>query len=112
MLTAMVAVFAGFWSQQRLVLRRIHGLAAIDPEFGSAVEARNRRRHGIAARVVERLCAGRPEIEEEERARRIACLVAMTSFEFFDALVESSGDVAVAEGCLYPLVRKAIAPGE
>lgn len=112
MLAAMVDVFTGFWSQQRLVLKRIHGLAAIDPEFGRAVEARNRRRHGIASRVVERLCERRPEIGEEERERKIACLVAMTSFEFFDALAESSRDLALAEGWVYPLVKRAMASGE
>ena len=112
MLAAMVNVFTGFWSKQRLALRRIHGLAAIDPEFGQAVAARNQRRQGIASRVIERLYEGRPDIGTEERARKVACLVALTSFEFFDALVESSGDMALAEGWVYPLVKDAIAAGE
>jgi AcrR family transcriptional regulator len=111
MLAAMVDVFTAFWSQQRLVLKRIHGLAAIDPEFGQAVDARNRRRQGIAERVIERLCAGRPEIGEEERARKIACLVALTSFEFFDALVESCGNAGRAREYVCSLLRMTTVPG-
>ena len=33
-----VGVFCGFWAKNRLVIRRVHGIGAIDPEFG-AVEA-------------------------------------------------------------------------
>lgn len=105
MLAAMVEVFTGFWSQQRLILKRIHGLAAIDPEFGRAVEARNRRRHGIATRVIERLYGGRPEIGVEERARKVACLVALTSFEFFDQMIETCGDVERAAEYVLSVVR-------
>jgi AcrR family transcriptional regulator len=108
MLAAMVEVFTGFWSQQRLILKRIHGLAAIDPEFGRAVEARNQRRKMAASRVVERLSGGRPQLDTDERQRIIDCLVALTSFEFFDALVESSGSLERAAECIYPLVKKAV----
>ena len=109
MLAAMVEVFTGFWKKDRLLLKRIHGLAAIDPEFGSAVEARNQRRHGIATRVIERLYAGGPELVGKEKARKIACLVALTSFEFFDALVESCGDTDAASRLVYQIIRNAIA---
>src|SRR5579859_156142 len=90
MLAAMVDVFTEFWAKDRLLLKRVHGIAAIDPEFGRAVEARNRRRHGIAARVMERLYASGPQLNDEERARKIAILVALTGFDFFESLVESS----------------------
>jgi hypothetical protein len=38
----------------------------------------------------------------------IACLVALTSFEFFDALVESLGKAEAAEQQLPGLIRRAI----
>lgn len=107
MLAAMVDVFTSFWKKDRLLLKRIHGIAAIDPEFGKAVEARNQRRHGIAERVVDRLHAGRP-MGPEERTRKAACLVALTSFEFFDALAESTGSIENAAAWLHPLVRNAL----
>jgi AcrR family transcriptional regulator len=108
MLAAFVAVFTGFWAKDRLLLKRIHGIAAIDPEFGKAVAARNQRRKMAGARVVERLSAMAPGADEDQRTNKIAILVALTSFEFFDALVESSGSVEVAVASVYPLVKKAI----
>ena len=108
MLAAFVEVFTGFWAKDRLLLKRIHGIAAIDPEFGRAVEARNQRRKMAAGRVIERLFAGRQEISDEERRRKIACLTALTSFEFFDALVESSGSVDEAGASLPAIVNSVI----
>jgi len=108
MLAAFVEVFTGFWAKNRLLLKRIHGIAAIDPEFGRAIEARNQRRKIAATRVVERLSARFPGKDEEEKARKIAILVALTSFELFDALVESSGSVEMAATGVSLLVRKAV----
>jgi hypothetical protein len=65
MLVAFVAIFAGFWAKDRLLLKRIHGIAAVDPEFGKAVAARNQRRRVAAARVVERLPAMVPGTDEK-----------------------------------------------
>ena len=58
MLDGFIAVFANFWARNRLLLKRIHGIAAIDPEFGDAIDARNQRRHMAATRVVERIGDG------------------------------------------------------
>jgi hypothetical protein len=85
-------------------LKRIHGIAAIDPEFGKAVYARNQRRHMAATRVMERLGEG----VRGQKSDSIACLVALTSFEFFDALVESLGTVEAAEKQLPGLIRSAL----
>jgi AcrR family transcriptional regulator len=107
MLAGFVEVFADFWSRDRLLIRRIHGIAAIDPEFGAAVEARNRRRQMAAARVVDRLRDGGRD--PEDRTQRIATLYALTSFEFFDALAEACGNVKDAASSVLKLVRKAFA---
>jgi hypothetical protein len=80
MLVAFVAIFTGFLAKDRLLLKRIHGIAAIDPEFGKAVAARNQRRQMAAARLVERLPGLVPGTDEEERARKVAILVALTPF--------------------------------
>jgi AcrR family transcriptional regulator len=110
MLAAFVGVFAGFWAKDRLLLKGIHGIAAIDPEFGRVVEARNQRRMMAARRIIERIYAGKQGIEAGETERKIAILVALTSFEFFDALAESCGSVEAAVGWIYPLVKKAVGP--
>jgi AcrR family transcriptional regulator len=108
MLAAFVGVFVGFWGKDRLLLKRIHGIAAIDSEFGRAVEARNQRRKMAAGRVIERIHAGGKGIEAEELGRKIAILVALTSFEFFDALAESCGSGETAGMWIYPLVKTAV----
>jgi AcrR family transcriptional regulator len=104
MLDGFIAVFANFWARNRLLLKRIHGIAAIDPEFGDAIDARNQRRHMAATRVVERIGDG----VRGQKSETIGCLVALTSFEFFDALAESLGTVEAAEQQLPGLIRRAL----
>jgi AcrR family transcriptional regulator len=106
MLQEFVSLFADFWVKYRLLIRRIHGIAAIDPEFGKAVEARNRRRQMAATRIVGLLDAalGRSG-DEQGRAKRTALLHALTSFEFFDALAMPGSDIksemlAAVEKCV------------
>ena len=108
MLREFVNLFANFWAKHRLLLRRIHGIAAIDPEFGKAVESRNRRRQMAATRIVGLLDAtlGRTD-EASGREKKIALLHTLTSFEFFDVLTLNLPDsdiknevLAVVEKCV------------
>jgi len=108
LLCSFVGVFSDFWTKYRVLLRRIHGIAAIDPEFGAAVAARNRRRQGAVTRVVDRLESRQPLRNVELRGRRIGALYAMTSFEFFDALAESIGTEKDIPELLSALVRAAL----
>ena len=105
MIEGFIGVFSNFWATNRLLLRRIHGIAAIDLEFGKAVQARNQRRQMAAARVLERFDG---MARREERPERVACLVALTSFEFFDALGESLGSTESAQKQLPLLIRRAL----
>jgi AcrR family transcriptional regulator len=107
MLKGFIEIFSTFWMKDRLLIRRIHGVAAIDPEFGAAVEARNQRRRFAATRVIEMLDrrSGRDAAGKEQR---IATLHALTSFEFFDALAESCGDADEAARLLPGVVERAI----
>lgn len=107
MLDGMVDLFSNFWTKHRILLKRIHGIAAIDPEFGEAIQARNQRRHMVATRVIERLSSSIPAHEKRDR---VATLVALTSFEFFDALAESLGSAAAAHKQLPALIRRALLP--
>jgi AcrR family transcriptional regulator len=107
MLAEFVEVFTGFWTRNRLLLRRIHGIAAIDPELGAVLEARNRRRQMAALRVVDQV-SGKGG-KREERKQKIATLYALTSFEFFDALAESCGEAKDAAGLLLAITKKAFA---
>jgi AcrR family transcriptional regulator len=108
MLNSFVDVFCGFWSKNRVLLRRIHGIAAVDPEFNTAIEARNRRRQSAATRVVEMLDRQNAQADPASRDQRVATLRALTSFEFFDALAESSGSAQQAVQLLPAIVKKAL----
>lgn len=103
MLEGFVRIFSTFWAKNQLLLKRIHGIAAVDPEFGKAVQARNQRRQMAATRVMERLDGAK-----RGDPGRIASLVALTSFEFFDALTESAGSAEAAQGLLPDLIRRAL----
>jgi AcrR family transcriptional regulator len=107
MLDEFIAIFSTFWAENNLLLKRIHGIAAIDLEIGNAVRARNQRRKMAATRVIERLDSNSQQ-ESKEKSARIACLVALTSFEFFDALADSLGTVEAAEKQLPGLIKKAM----
>lgn len=80
MLREFVRVFCEFWRKNRVLFRRIHGIGAIDPDFGEILNARNERRYGAAVRIVQRLKRGRDE------SKFAAALAALTSFEFYDAM--------------------------
>lgn len=101
MLAGLVEIFTGYWSKHRMVLRRIHGIAAIDPEFGRAVAARNNRRRGLAARVVERL-------HGSVDGRRSGALYALTSFEFFDVMAEYCGSEEAAARAVLEMVKREV----
>ena len=101
-LVRFVGIFCGFWVKNRMLLRRVHGIGAIDPEFGAVIEARNRRRLMAATRIAQRMGVG------QDASQRAAMLAAITSFEFFDALAEISGSEAEAESMVLRLARSAL----
>jgi AcrR family transcriptional regulator len=102
MVSGLVQVFCGFWATDRLLLRRIHGIAAIDPEFASVLAARNQRRWMAATRVI-----GRLGLKDAKQA--VAKLYALTSFEFFDVLAEACQQGEV-EKILIGMVERTLDP--
>jgi AcrR family transcriptional regulator len=92
-----IAAFARFWAAERLVLRRLRSLAALDSELEHGVRARDARRRAglelLAGRLAERYAHLPPEVLEEA----VVVLHMLTSFETFDALAgpdRSPQDVA------------------
>ena len=81
-----VRVFARFWASDRDVIRRLHGLGAIDAEIGKGLRARNeRRRKGLDA-VLTRYQQMYIPRGRFERPIALDTLHMITSFETFDAL--------------------------
>lgn len=81
-----IAAFGRFWGADRLTLRHLRSLAALDAELAGALGARDeRRRHGL--RVILRRIAdahGRPT--EEAMEDTVNLLFTLTGFESFDTL--------------------------
>jgi AcrR family transcriptional regulator len=81
-----VACFGRFWGADRLVMRRLRALAALDPDVGKVIMARDERRHQGLRVLVDRLSrepgrTGRLNVDEA-----VTVLQAITSFETFDTL--------------------------
>jgi AcrR family transcriptional regulator len=100
-LVRFVGIFCGFWAKNRMLIRRVHGIGAIDPEFGAAIDARNRRRLMAATHIVQRMGG-------EDGTQKAAMLAALTSFEFFDALAEGCGSETEAEALVLRMARSAL----
>lgn len=80
-----IVQFASFWASDRDVIRRLHGVGAIDPEVGEGLRKRNdRRRKGLSV-IVERYQQWYP-LPLQQIARVIDTLHMLTSFETFDDL--------------------------
>ncbi len=108
MLGGFVEIFSTFWTKDRLLIRRVHGIAAVDPELGAVIEARNQRRRFAASRVVEILDRRNGGRDIDGKEQRIAMLHALTSFEFFDTLAESCGGADEAARLLPDIVERAL----
>jgi len=87
-----ITAFAGFWAADRVVMRRLRALAALDPDVGAVIAARDQRRREGLAVLVGRLPAGAGPGAQEA----VQVLYALTSFESFDTLAGPAGDLADA----------------
>jgi AcrR family transcriptional regulator len=103
-LDGLIDVFAHFWSSDRLVLRRLRAMAALDPELDEVLRERNEgRRQGL------RVILSRLDPHRDGRSKTTSDLVdvlfALTSFENFDVL---AGPERTPEQ-VAPLVKRAAA---
>ena len=118
-LVATITETVRFWSTDRPFLRRLLGLAAVDPETREVIERReNLRRHGWA--LVSEGFAARGELPPgATKADAVAVFTALSSFPLFDAL-QREGDasteqttatlVAFAQGWLGSTSRREAPP--
>jgi AcrR family transcriptional regulator len=77
-LATFVATLCRFWASDRVVLRRLRAMAALDADFGEAVQTRDEWRRAGLRVLLERRGERRPET--------VDILHSLTSFETFDAL--------------------------
>lgn len=103
-LDGLIDVFARFWSSDRLALRRLRAMAALDPELDEVLRERNEgRRQGL------RVIVSRLDSHGKGKGKAIGDLVdvlfALTSFENFDVL---AGPERTPEQ-VAPLIKRAAA---
>jgi AcrR family transcriptional regulator len=79
-----ITCFGRFWDVDRLVMRRLRALAALDQEVGVVISSRDQRRRSGLEVLVRRLNDEHLLAVEADLAVRM--LYTLTSFETFDAL--------------------------
>jgi AcrR family transcriptional regulator len=87
-----ITAFAGFWAADRIVMRRLRALAALDPDVGLVIAARDQRRREGLVILVGRLPASTAAAAEQT----VQLLYTLTSFETFDTLAGPDQDLAYA----------------
>ena len=107
-LDASIAAFGRFWAADRLFIRRLHAVAALDPDIAEGDRARHERRRHVVRGIVERIADryGRPSEESVDEATNI--LQTLTSFETFDALAGPSRSAEDVTPLLQRLARLAL----
>jgi AcrR family transcriptional regulator len=81
-----IRFFVQFWQSDRELIRRLHGIGAIDSEIGQGLQARNERRKNGLRVIVERYENSYLPLTPLEKPIAIDTLHMLTSFETFDAL--------------------------
>jgi len=103
-----ILVFARFWASDRDVIRRLHGLAAIDPEIGQGLRARNERRGQGLRVIINRYSKTYSSLTSIEEPVAIDTLHMLTSFETFDALAGSTRSLDEVVAIIRGLAHHAI----
>jgi AcrR family transcriptional regulator len=103
-----IAVFGGFWESDRLVVRRLNSLGALDPVLGRVLRGRAGLRRQHASALVGRLteALGRPVPQSFHEA--VAILHTLTSFETFDCLAGAKSSPLAVVPVVQRLARAAL----
>jgi AcrR family transcriptional regulator len=89
-LAAFIRGLVNFWSSDPVVIRRLHGMAALDAEIARGLAAREGRRRRAAAEIVRRVAPARTPRHGLWTQQLLAdSLSALASFETYDALARA-----------------------
>jgi AcrR family transcriptional regulator len=110
-LEKLVEVFAAFWASDEGLIRRMHGLAALDPEFAAVMDARQERRQRGLEVLVSRI-RQQHDLPDEGTAQEVVdTLFMLTSFESFEALARPGRRPEEIARILIRLARAALRLG-
>jgi AcrR family transcriptional regulator len=85
-LRGFIAAFARFWASDRLVMRRLRALAALDPDVAAVIEARDERNRTGLQILVDRISQQSNATSPIDAATVVQVVHTLTSFETFDSL--------------------------
>jgi AcrR family transcriptional regulator len=107
-LEAFVRTFADVWQEDRLVIQRLAGLAALDPEFGSVWHAREGRRRDGMRQIAARVATMRGKKRAVDVEAATAALYAIISPEGFEAMAGPGRTYGDVELLVHQLARKSL----
>jgi AcrR family transcriptional regulator len=107
-----ITVFGHFWESDRLVTRRLRGLAALDADFEQVIRARDERRRMGLGVIVQRLAdkQGRPAPAALDEIVNV--LYTLVSFETFDMLAGPTRTIEEVTPVVRRLARAALSLDE
>ncbi len=103
-----ISIFGRFWEVDRLVMRRLRALAALDPDFEQVIRTRDEwRRKGVRA-IAQRIVEKQSPALSEGFDGAVDVLFTLTSFETFDTLAGVSRSVEEVVPMVQHLARAAL----
>jgi AcrR family transcriptional regulator len=105
-----ILVFSRFWDVDRLVMRKLRALAALDPDFEQVIRTRDEWRRNAIRVIVQRLTEQHGQPAPEAVDEVIDVLFTLTGFEFFDTLAGPTRSIRDVVPIVQQLARAAI-PG-
>ena len=100
-----IICFGRFWDVDRLAMRRLRALAALDEDVGAVIAARDERRRSGLEVLVGRLSEHHLLAVKPDLAVRM--LYTLTSFETFDALAAASQALTEVTGVVFSVAEVA-----
>src|SRR6266699_498960 len=108
-LTEYITIFSRFWEADRLVTRRLRGLAALDSDFEQVIRARDERRRKGLRVIVERIAQKHGHPAPEAIDETINILYTLISFECFDLLAGPTRSIQEVTPIVHRLAHAALA---
>jgi AcrR family transcriptional regulator len=103
-----IGCFGQFWSADRAAVRRLRALAALDPDVGAVISARDQRRQEGLTVLAGRLAGA--SVLAAEPGHAVRALFMLTSFETFDALAGPDQDLTAVVPDIVRLAETALLP--
>jgi AcrR family transcriptional regulator len=112
-LEKLVRTFVGFWSSDPLVIRRLRGMAALDPDIDQGIRARDARRQHAAREILRRTVLGTEKKVTAEQQKLAADVLSMlTGFASYDALATAGHNQETIVATLTRMARAAVGSGD